>query len=72
MTTRAQTIWKAFCGELTQEPTDDMREALATSLREVINISNEWIEIGGDSWDARNVVYVSDILDIADELEELK
>ena len=71
MTERAQTIWKAFCGELTQEPTDDMREALATALREVINLSNEWIEFGGDSWDTRNVVYVSDMLEIADELETL-
>ena len=37
MTDAAQTIWKAFCGELTQEPTDDMREALATAIREVAN-----------------------------------
>ena len=37
MTDSAQTIWKAFCGELTQEPTDDMREALATAIREVAN-----------------------------------
>lgn len=71
MTIRAQTIWNAFCGELTQEPTDDMREALATALREVINLSNEWVEFGRDSWDARNVVYVSDMLEIADELETL-
>ena len=32
MTERAQKIWEVFCGELTQEPTDDMREALATVL----------------------------------------
>ena len=31
MTYRAEQIWEAFCGELTQEPTDDMREALATA-----------------------------------------
>ena len=72
MTEIAQQIWKVFCDELTQEPTDDMREALSTSLREVINLSNEWVEIGGDSWDARNVVFVDDIMDIADELEVLK
>ena len=72
MTDRAQQIWKVFCNELTQKPTDDMREALSTSLREVINLSNEWVEIGGDSWDARNVVFVDDIMDIADELEVLK
>jgi hypothetical protein len=71
-TDTAQKIWKVFCDELTQKPTDDMREALSTSLREVINLSNEWVEIGGDSWDARNVVFVDAIMDIANELEELK
>ena len=71
-TDTAQKIWKVFCEELTQEPTDDMREALATSLREVINLSNEWVEIGGDSWDMSNVVFVDAIMDIADELEVLK
>ena len=72
MTDRAQQIWKVFCNELTQPETDDMREALATSLREVINLSNEWVEIGGDSWDMSNVVFVDAIMDIADELEALK
>ena len=71
-TDRAQQIWKVFCNELTQEPTDDMREALSTSLREVIILSNEWVEIGGDSWDMSNVVFVDAIMDIADELEVLK
>jgi hypothetical protein len=71
-TDKAQQIWKVFCNELTQKPTDDMREALSTSLREVINLSNEWVEIGGDSWDARNVVFVDDMIDIADEIEALK
>ena len=36
-TDRAQQIWKVFCNELTQPETDDMREALSTSLREVAN-----------------------------------
>jgi hypothetical protein len=71
-TDKAQQIWKVFCNELTQEPTDDMREALSTSLREVINLSNEWVEIGGDSWDMSNVVFVDAMLDIADEIEALK
>lgn len=31
ITEKTQKIWKAFCGELTQEPTDDMREALVTA-----------------------------------------
>lgn len=70
MTERAQKIWKAFCGELTQEPTDDMREALATSIREVANefqyyqcCENEGVE--------DMVVDARDLYDLADELEKL-
>jgi hypothetical protein len=33
MSERAQKMWEAFCSELSQPPTDDMKEALATSLR---------------------------------------
>jgi hypothetical protein len=34
MTTyRAEEIWKAFKGELIVEPTEDMRQALATAIR---------------------------------------
>jgi hypothetical protein len=69
MTKTSQQIWETFCGELIVEPTDDMKEALATALREVVNLSNDWVEL--DSWDVRNVVYVSDILNLADELEAL-
>jgi hypothetical protein len=74
-TERAQKIWKAFCGELIDngvKDSEDVKQALSTSIREVIDLSNDWIEFGGDSWDARNVVYVGDMLDIANELEELK
>jgi hypothetical protein len=69
MTKTSQQIWETFCGELIVEPTDDMKEALATALREVVNLSNDWVEL--DSWDVRNVVYVSDILNLADEVEAL-
>ena len=34
---RAQKIWEAFCGELIQEPTDDMKEALATAIKELVS-----------------------------------
>ena len=37
MTDRAQQVWEAFCGELTQKPTDDMREALITTIRDIVN-----------------------------------
>ena len=70
MTKLAQKIWKAFCGELTQEPTDDMREALSTSIREVANefqyyqcCENEGVE--------DMVVDARDLYDLADELEKL-
>jgi len=67
MTDRAQTIWKAFCGELTQEPTDDMREALATAFREVIH------QLGYFKYDdetrGNTIVNVRDIIVLCDELE---
>jgi hypothetical protein len=33
MTYRAEEIWEAFCGELIVEPTEDMKQALATAIR---------------------------------------
>ena len=76
-TDKAQQIWKVFCGELIDngvKDSEDVKQALATALREVINLSNKWVEIGADSWDMSNVVFVDAIMDIADELEleELK
>jgi hypothetical protein len=32
---RAEEIWGAFCGELIVAPTEDMKQALATAIREV-------------------------------------
>jgi hypothetical protein len=37
MTNTAYQIWETFKAELTQPATDDMKEALASALREVIN-----------------------------------
>lgn len=37
MNDKAQKIWKAFCGELIGEPTEDQAQALATVLREIAN-----------------------------------
>jgi len=61
MTERAQQIWEAFCGELIQEPTDDMKEALATALCEVINQLQQ----------SPGAVMCYDILDVCNELEAL-
>jgi hypothetical protein len=35
MTDAAYKVWEAFKAELIVEPTDDMREALASAIREV-------------------------------------
>jgi hypothetical protein len=46
MTERATKVWQAFCGELTQQPTEDMKEALATALRECsYRLCTDWAEM---------------------------
>lgn len=67
-TERAQKIWEAFKNELTQPATDDMREALATSLRMLNSDFDGW-EWGGDEFS--NCV-LRELVDLADELDELK
>ncbi len=37
MTDAAYKVWEAFKAELTQPATDDMKEALATAIREIAN-----------------------------------
>jgi hypothetical protein len=37
MTNTAYQIWETFKAELIVEPTDDMKEALATAIREIVN-----------------------------------
>ena len=64
MTEKAQTIWKAFCGELIDNGVkdgEDVREALATALREVVNQLQQF----------PGAVMCYDILELCDELEAL-
>ena len=69
MTERARQIVSSTL-ELTLRPkSGDREKVIAAALREVVNLSNDWVEL--DSWDVRNVVYVSDILEIADEIDAL-
>lgn len=71
-TERAQKIWEAFCGELIDNGVkdgEDVRQGLSTAIREVVNLYNDWVD---DTWDMMNVVHVKDMLDIADELEEME
>ena len=58
-TERAQKVWEAFKGELIVNPTDDMKEALSSSLRELVN---QLKYIG---------ITEKNILELADELEAL-
>ena len=71
MTELAEKIWEAFCKELTQEPTDDMREALATSVRELVIQLQYYPFDDADDGPANTVLDARDILDIVDELDKL-
>ena len=68
MTNTAQKIWEAFCEELTQEPTDDMREGLATSIREVANELQYYNTSEGEDM----ILDAYKLYELADELEVLK
>jgi hypothetical protein len=68
MTTyRAEQIWEAFKGELIVEPTEDMKQALATSIRVIAErLYTDLPELGDPS------VVLEEIADELDELEELE
>ena len=69
MTEQAQKIWEAFCGELIQEPTDDMKEALATAIREVvIEVVLSYMQYA--EWEIVNKI-MEDINELADNVEAL-
>ena len=68
MTDRAQKIWKAFVDELTQPETDDMREALATSIREVANELQYYNTSEGEDM----ILDAYKLYELANELEVLK
>ena len=59
MTNTAYQIWETFKAELIVNPTEDMKEALSSSLRELVN---QLKYIG---------ITEKNILELADELEAL-
>ena len=67
-TDRAQQIWKVFCDKLTQEPTDDMRKALATSIREVANELQYYNTSEGEDM----ILDAYKLYELAEELEAFK
>jgi hypothetical protein len=63
MTYRAEEIWGSFCNELIIEPTEDMRQALATAIRVVADrLCTDWGELQ-HPYDVLN--------EIADEVDSL-
>jgi hypothetical protein len=63
MTERAEEIWNIFCGELTRDGTEDMRQALATAIRTCAE--RLYTDLG-------ELQYPSLVLeDIADEIDQL-
>ena len=78
MTDAAYKVWEAFKSELIVEPTDDMKEALATTLRVLAdNVAPDDYRCfyGDKEYDAgmegRNDEIREEILSIATELEAL-
>ena len=70
MTDAAYKVWEAFKAELIVEPTDDMKEALASSIREVvIEVILKYMQYA--EWEIVNKI-MEDINELADELEALK
>lgn len=67
MNQRAQKIWKTFCKELIGEPTEDQKEALASTIRMII----DEYEIFMDNDSFGNMAVTSNQLRIlADELDK--
>jgi hypothetical protein len=61
MTDAAYKVWEAFKAELIVEPTDDMKEALASSIREISSIIHRDGVLENEPWH----------LHIAQELNEI-
>jgi hypothetical protein len=61
MTNTASQIWETFKAELIVEPTDDMKEALASSIRVISSIIHRDGVLENEPWH----------LHIADELNEI-
>jgi len=69
MTNTAYQIWETFKAELTQPATDDMKEALATAIREVvIEVVLSYMQYA--EWEIVNKI-MEDINELADNVEAL-
>ena len=69
MTDRAYKVWEAFKNELIQPATDDMREALATAIREIAN-EFQYYQCCKDEGVEDMVVDARMLYELAEELEQ--
>ena len=68
MTNTAYQIWETFKAELTQPATDDMKEALASSIRVISSIIHRDGVLANEPW----LTHTAQELDeIADDVEAL-
>jgi hypothetical protein len=68
MTNTAHQIWETFKAELTQPATDDMKEALASSIRVISSIIHRDGVLENEPWH----LHIADELnEIADDVEAL-
>jgi hypothetical protein len=68
MTNTAHQIWETFKAELIVEPTDDMKQALASSIRVISSIIHRDGVLANEPW----LTHTAQELDeIADDVEAL-
>ena len=68
MTDTAYKVWKAFKAELTQPATDDMKQALASSIRVISSIIYRDGVLANEPWLTHTA---QELNEIADDMEAL-
>ena len=68
MTDAAYKVWEAFKAELIVEPTDDMKQALASSIRVISSLIYRDGVLANEPWLTHTA---QELHEIADELEAL-
>ena len=69
MTDTAYQIWETFKAGLKDEPTDDMKEALASSIRVISSIIHRDGVLANEPWLTHTA---QELNEIADDVEALK
>jgi hypothetical protein len=68
MTNTASQIWETFKAELIVEPTDDMKEALASSIRVISSLIHRDGVLSNEPWLTHTA---QELNEIADDVEAL-